>query len=366
MSEQDNAAKSPLIPPPTIEGKRRASPMSWTALALTVVTLGILVWLWQQTRTNDVGVKGRLAQVERTVRDLQDLTQATRNTAIAAENIADALEKRLDATDHHLDARTDALQTQINDLNESVNSISGFLRQRKSTVLLVTEAKNLIAQTQHHLQFGGEVKPVISALEAANQHLRETGDSSLFDARKAIDEIIGSLKKHGDVDISALAEMLSALDQQIDQLPVPGNDTKQRTDGTDNTRGVSGFFVRAWNDIKGLISIRHQTDPKEIALLPPERRFFLRQNLHLQVATARLALLQRNNRVFHETLKTMHDWITTYYDPKTPEAQKFLNILTQQTSVDLSLPEPDFRRALELLSDWQQRQQPAAKDHGAN
>jgi uroporphyrin-3 C-methyltransferase len=369
MSEQESGDKTATTLPPPIPATspRRASPLSWVALILTIVTLSTLLWVWQQSRNSNAGLKGRINAVESMVLKVQDLTQATRNTAIAAENIADALEKRFDAMSHHLNASTDALQTQIIDLNDSVNSVSNLLRQRKSAAFIVADAKNLIAQAQHHLQFGGDTSAVIAALETASQHLQETGDPSLFDARKTIDDISNTLKKRASVDITTLASSLSTLEQDIDPLPISGESHhNSTTSAPEKIEGFSGLIQKIWSDIKGLISIRHQSDPKSIALQPPERRFFLRQNLHLQVSTARLALLQRNDRIFHDAINTTREWINTYYNPKATETKAFLATLAQLNAIDLKLPETDFKRALDLLSDWQQRNNASTTNRSAH
>lgn len=356
MSEPDDGKNTTLPPPVPATSPRRASPLSWAALILTIVTLSTLLWVWQQSRNSNAGLKGRINAVENMVLKVQDLTQATRNTAIAAENIADALEKRLDAMSHHLDARTDALQTQIGDLHDSLNSVSTLLRQRKSASFIVADARTLIAQAQHHLQFGGDTGPVIAALETASQHLQETGDVSLFEARKTIDSITNALKKHGPIDVTNLALTLSALEQGINQLPIADSKGEHTNNGGHKTNsGFSGLLSKIWEDIKGLISIRRQNDASDIALLPPERRFFLQQNLRLQIATARLALLQRNDNVFHDAINTSHKWVTTYYDLNATETKAFIGTLSRLNSIDLTLPETDFKRALDLLVNWQQQ-----------
>ncbi|MBI3773355.1 MAG: uroporphyrinogen-III C-methyltransferase [Gammaproteobacteria bacterium] len=357
MSDQDSGKNTTTSSsPPSTTGARRASPLAWAALILTIVTLSTLLWFWQQSRNSNAGIKGRLNAVESTVLKVQDLTQATRNTAIAAENVADALEKRLDAMSHHLDARTDALQMQISDLNDSVNSVSNLLRQRKSAAFIVADAKNLVAQAQHHLQFGGDTGAVIAALETASQHLQETGDPSLFEARKTINDISSALKKRASIDITNLALTLSTLEQGIDPLPISGADHQNsNTSAPEKVEGFSGLIQKIWSDIKGLISIHHQSDPKDIALLPPERRFFLQQNLHLQISAARLALLQRNDKIFHDAINATHEWVNTYYNPKAAETKAFLVALSQLKAIDLKLPESDFKRTLDLLSAWQQQ-----------
>lgn len=365
MSEQERVQNTPL--PPSDTGTRRTSPLAWAALILTIVTLSALLWFWQQSRSNTAGIRGRLNTVESTVLKVQDLTQATRNTAIAAENVADALEKRLDAMNHHFDARTDALQTQITDLNDSMNSMGNLLRQRKSAAFIVADAKNLVTQAQHHLQFGGDPSAVISALETASQHLQETGDPSLFETRKTIDGISSALKKRAHIDITNLALTLGNLEQGIDQLPISGaNQKNSSADTPEKVQGFRGLIQKIWDDIKSLVSIRHQDDAKDMALLPPERRFFLQQNLRLQLAAARLALLQRNDKVFHDAINTTQVWINTYYDPKTAEIKVFLATLSQLNAIDLKLPETDFKHALDLLSAWQQQNQTSVTNRQGN
>ena len=55
-------------------------------------------------------------------------------------------------------------------------------------------------------------------------------------------------------------------------------------------------------------------DASDPALVAPESRFFLRENLKLRLLHARLALLQRDEAAFRADIKAAQGWLNRWFD----------------------------------------------------
>jgi len=97
--------------------------------------------------------------------------------------------------------------------------------------------------------------------------------------------------------------------------------------------------------------IRHD-QTGEAAVLAPEQRYFLYQNLRLQLESARLALLNADNNSFQHSLKTAITWLDQYFTGEERDAMlASLNSLAEQ-KIDVSIP--DISGSLNWLEEYQQ------------
>ncbi len=94
-----------------------------------------------------------------------------------------------------------------------------------------------------------------------------------------------------------------------------------------------------------------ETTP-EAAVLAPEQRYFLYQNLRLQLESARLALLNPDTDSFQHSLKTAITWLEHYFTGDERDAMlETLNSLAEQ-NIDVSIP--DISGSLNWLEEYQQ------------
>ncbi len=69
-----------------------------------------------------------------------------------------------------------------------------------------------------------------------------------------------------------------------------------------------------WQGFKSMMVIRHHDKPIA-AMLPPEHRYFLIQNLRLKLEGAKAALLGRNEAFFRDSLLSAAAWVEEYFAP---------------------------------------------------
>ena len=109
------------------------------------------------------------------------------------------------------------------------------------------------------------------------------------------------------------------------------------------------MLVGIWNNIKSLVIIRHHTRPT-VPLLPPEQRYFLSENLRLQLEEARLALLRGDSTDYRQRLATAEQWIREYFDPDSPVTRSALETLAKLAKEDVAPALPDISAVVRNLN----------------
>jgi len=106
-----------------------------------------------------------------------------------------------------------------------------------------------------------------------------------------------------------------------------------------------------WHEIRQLVRIEN-TDKAEIPLLPPNQEFFLRENLKLNLQSARLALLSRDEVSFRQGLKTAQLWTARYFDVKSSEGVRMSDGLKKLAASDIRIEIPDISSSLQAVRNY--------------
>ncbi len=275
----------------------------------------------------------------------------------------DKLSSSFDSKVTELQQSNDSLSDSIDSINSTLKTMAGKIKTNLNDRWLVTEASNLITIANQQAQLNSDAKAAISALEAADQRLREAADPTLLAARQALTDDIIALRGVSQLDVTGIALTLSKLENDIAQLPLKNElpETASESVATAPTEeneasDINSFIDRIWGDIKTLVTVRRSFDSTSPALLPPGQKFFLEQNLRLKLQTARLALLQRNNQVFKDSITTSTAWLEQYFDGSSSATANLKSSLAPYSSLELNPALPDISRTLLLLEEWQTQQ----------
>jgi len=224
---------------------------------------------------------------------------------------------------------------------------------------LVLEAEYLIQLANYRLLFERDVNTAIVALNSADVRLKETGDPALLNVRKAIASSVQSLKQIEQVDLAGLSLTLTALNKDLEKLPLhtpdPVAKAKEASTELQESKQVTSWTelpAAMWRDIKNLIVIRDHEQPVG-PLLSPEQRFFLVENLRLQLEQARLAMLSNQPEVYKERIATAISWIEQYYDKEAAVTKSTLDTLRQLQAVAIAPELPDISPSYNALQKYQ-------------
>ncbi|ADE16944.1 protein of unknown function DUF513 hemX [Nitrosococcus halophilus Nc 4] len=221
----------------------------------------------------------------------------------------------------------------------------------------IAEAAYLMRIANERLQLERDVNTALVALQTADQILREVADPALTPVRAKLAEEISSLKAVPVPDIDGMALSLTSLIDRVEELELketvleePTSTPKVEEQASEQAPEAEGntyiakareFLQVIWSDLKNLVVVRRRGEGEGggIPILPPEERYFLYQNLRLELESARLSLLQKNEGSFRQSLQLAQSWLQTYFQG--PEAKVMEDTLVEleQTAIKPALPE---------------------------
>jgi len=250
-----------------------------------------------------------------------------------------------------------ALKTQQQSLEDSIADLRS--QQTGDTRIWdIEEIATLLQLANDRLHLENEVAPSLAALQAVDRHLQALKNPALLEVRRQLAEEITALRTTPDPDISGMALSLDALIKGIDHLPIASAALQQRPSGsaTATEKGWRGIVHDLWLKLKSLVSIRHQGQADR-PLLAPDQRYFLRQNLRLNLEAARIALLRRDSQTYRQTLQSAQEWIARYFDNDAAPTAGALQELAHLQQTDIAPALPDISGSLNALQSWLADQQ---------
>ncbi len=252
-----------------------------------------------------------------------------------------------------LQQNTLAQNTELTTLKET---IAAFLKQNQHSRRdwLIAEAEYLIKLANHRLVLVRDVATSIHALRAADERLREVGNPRFIPLRQALAFDIQQLNSVPVIDVVGLSLKLNAIQKQIEALPLKTPDPKtiekknQQTTQLSQAEGWEKIPAAIWQDLLKLFQI--QTHNERIQpLLSPEHRFFLVQNLKLQLEQARLALLNNQPVIYKDRIQQAQQWIKRYFDNQHALSQAVNKNLAELSQIKLNIALPDISSSLAKL-----------------
>jgi uroporphyrin-3 C-methyltransferase len=120
-----------------------------------------------------------------------------------------------------------------------------------------------------------------------------------------------------------------------------------------------------WAELRSLVQVRRQ-EGSAPPLLTPGEQVFLTQHLHLKLETARLALLDRDNRNFHASLASVQTWLHEYYDAGSAPVEAMSARIREMEQANIAPPLPDISASLHALQTALERRRGSGhQDDGA-
>lgn len=307
-------------------------------MALGVVVIGLLAWQGWETRNQLAGIQDAMQIM--VSRDGARNGQESSPQAGAEERLA-------------------ALEGRVGDILGQQAAVSSayeeLMRSRAEYTLAEVEQALTIAGQQ--LQLAGNVEAALIALQAADARLVSGEAGSLLALRRAIGKDIERLRALPAADLSGMVFKLSGLAGAVDQLPL-AFESRLRMEptksGSSGSRGEPNWATRLWEEFwaefSSLVRIE-RLDRQDVAVLAPERAFYLRENLRLRLLSARLALMRRDARTFKEDTAQAKAWVERYFDVRSPTGQQAMASLGQISAFDPGADLPSLAASLAALRE---------------
>lgn len=380
MSEATPKAPADPVPgkpsaKPDREKKKTASaprrPGSGPAVALSLLALlvggagaGGAYYLWQEL--DHFRARDAASEAEQ-----RDALAALLTSADSAEA---KLKRRIDELDRALQETRSDVGARQETLAQSLAELRGRLGQDRFD-WGIAEVEHLLRIANQRLHFANDVQGALAALSAADRRLAALADPAYTPVREALATEIQALRNTGADQRREAALQLTGLIGTADDLPLaaqyratdrtPPTAKPAAADGSDVT-DVRSFFTALWQDIRGLVSIRHrEADEAQGPLLAPKERFFLHQNFRLKLESARLALLRGDGELYRSALQEAVQWLQRYFAEGLPATEAARESLARLQQVTVAREFPDIGGSLRQLRTIARRQRQGSGDAGA-
>jgi uroporphyrin-3 C-methyltransferase len=339
-------------------------PIVLAVLALLAVTVGLVLGYryWLDMKQTLVSLNDLLAQANQEQSQFKRQLEQTRQQFVLQQQAIEAQKVLLEKQAGNIRQAKEASQQQGDQLYRSLSEIQTRMGGEEGQ-WRVAEAEYLMRVASHRLNLMGDPNTAIEALKSADERLAASGDPGWSGVRETIAAEITRLTALPKVDREGISAELGALGERVESLPLLDAGVVQgaiavHSDSAPAVAENGEFKLETliddfWQGFRSMMVIRHHDRPVT-AVLPPEQRYFLMQNLRLKIENAKAALMGRNQILYADNLNSAMAWIDRYFQASAPEVVGFKSQL-QGLAERVIAPElPDISASMRAL---QQRRQ---------
>lgn len=323
---------------------------AFLATVIALAAAGASYYLWQQQQAMHKETLELGQRIERLLGVVED-----RHTAQL---------QRIDSQARHRHPDT---EEQLGRIETLVQDLRGRLGQERRE-WAVTEVEYLLRIAGHRLTLEHDKDTALAALREARGALMLQDDATFQTVIRQIDRDIDTLTAVSLPDRASIAAELAALSGQVESWTplvrrgAPEEQTSAGADAADGQQPAAesdwrSMLGKVWDDIKGLVTIRHDGQAPR-PLLEPEQRYFLQQNMQLKLGSARLALLAGNSAAYRDSLGEASTWLQRYFDPSAAAVRDAQSRIEQLAAIELAPGLPALGNSIELLQQAAMQAQP--------
>jgi uroporphyrin-3 C-methyltransferase len=329
----------------------RDAPAGYGHISITQLTMAVLVivFLWQWLDGHRA-IGDMQQQLAKKIAEMDGNSKATQ--VLLAQDQDQVRE--LSAKVATMESRYAESQNQRVALENLYNNLSA-----NSDEAALAEVEQMLMIASQQLQLSANVRAALIAMQTADSRLQRMNRPAFSGLRQTINNDMDKLRALHEADISGINLQLNNLISAVDSMPLayqqqlPANQAAAQAASPEAGTTWQKLLHDIWNELKQLVRIEN-TDKAEIPLLPPNQEFFLRENLKLNLLSARLALLSRDEASFRLGLKTAQRWIARYFDSKSRVNKHVSEVLKKLAASDISIELPDISDSLQAVRNYRQ------------
>ncbi|MFU8895135.1 MAG: uroporphyrinogen-III C-methyltransferase, partial [Gammaproteobacteria bacterium] len=215
----------------------------------------------------------------------------------------------------------------------------------------LAEIEFLLLLASRELALADNPRVALAALREADRRAARLNDPGLGEMRAAINDEIAAVEAVADIDIDGLALRLASLARRVEGLPLRGSLAPDPSDGPAADESATGWD-RTADRLRGVASrlfrIR-RTDAPAAPLLAPDETFFLYRNVELDLKSARLAVLSRDQDNYAAGLTAALDTLRDYFETSDDAVKALIEGIDGLKDRELAPEWPEIRRSVTLL-----------------
>ncbi len=336
--------------------------IAFVLVLILAVALGAAAWyLYQHQQAQQEQMNAELTSSVLEVRKAASQVQALRAQSDMDQARLQHMESQLEASREQLDGLEQALQ---------------MLTANGGELALLNDIDQLLEIAQQQLTLGGNVANAIIGLETAQARLARAALPALAPLQQAVNGDLERLRAVPTTDTTRLQSRLSELSQLVASAPLlvrdlgvvqtPTEQAQRQNFVPAQAAPDAGWWEKTWvstqnalgqgwqlvsHDLRQLVSVR-RIDDSNALLISAEQAGQLRDNLRLRLMTARLALMMRQNDIWHSELQAVQGLVEARFDLQTVDGKRALALATQLTDADVAVALPESlnsRQAVQAL-----------------
>ncbi len=313
------------------------------ALLIAIIALAASAAQWLGLAGNKAFERTRgedLARVQRRLSSLDERIQRER------ENLTRLAEK-IGGTS----PTADSLTGRVIKLEEVLTRTLGGENAR--FLWVVEQAEYFLRSANAQENLAGNSAGALTALQFADDRLRDAADPRLSPVRKLLAGEIATLRALPRVDTEGMTLKLAGLESALPQLPrrqaAPARFSPEPAAPPADASGLERARQALRNAFLSIVSVR-RTDEPTATLLTDEASSLLAQSLAMELQMARLALLRGDAHAFRAAVAAAQRDIEKYFDTAAPPVADALAVLNELAGVNMPKALPDISASLvELL-----------------
>lgn len=361
----EEAIEGEVLEMASSQAKPSPLPLILAGLALLAVSAAMLFgyryWVDMKQRLEQLDLA--LVEANQQQNQFAERLQQSRHSIEQHQQLIAAQQQQLAQQEERVKQAKEASKQQDTQLYRSLAEIQTRLGGREGQ-WRVAEAEYLIRVANHRLTLMGDVATSLEALKSADERLSASGDPAWSVVREQLAREMTQLKAVAVVDQAGISSELSALSDQVEHLPLKDEgialtstlkQEPQQTPTADPQKlALETIIDDLWQGFKSMMVIRHHDRPVS-AMLPPEQRYFLVQNLRLKLENAKAALMGRDATLYKENLEEAVKWVDAYYLLDDAGVAGFTSQLNSLISRDIAPKLPDITGSLRILQERRQQ-----------
>lgn len=344
-AEQSTPSDSKKNESPVFEEKqgKRGVKLGTIAIIISLLFGGGLTFQMQQKNAEYQAkinaLQSQLAQTESSLK--QDLETTQQATVSKANEIA-----------HRADTVLAQQQKSIESLQMALADVKG----RRPNDWLLAEADYLVKLAGRKLFLEHDAVSATQLMESADQRIAALNDPSLVPLRKAMAQDITKLKTIPLVDREGLVLRITALQQQVDALPLANallpdaEQVEERKVSEDLNDWKDNLMASLKDFSENFITFRSR-DGNVIPLLSPEQHFYLKENIKAKLETAIKAVYVEQQDIYSTALTTADKWSGSFFNQDSNDVKEFNNALELLSKQSIQVEYPVKLETQQVLSD---------------
>ncbi|AVF96509.1 heme biosynthesis operon protein HemX [Vibrio diabolicus] len=324
------------------QGKRGVK-LGTVAIILSIIFGGGLAYkLHQQQADYQAQIAQLKSQLESTQASMkQELSRVQEET----------IEKATTVT-HKAEVVLGQQQKSIESLQLAVADVKG----RRPNDWLLAEADYLVKLAGRKLFLEHDVESATQLMESADQRIAALNDPSLVKLRKAMANDITKLRTIPLIDRDGLVLRLTALQQQVDKLPLanallPEAEAVENTEVSEDIANWQDNLMTSLKDFSENFITFRTRDGNVIPLLSPEQHFYLKENIKAKLETAIKAVYQEQGEIYTTSLKTADKWALAFFNQDDNSVKEFNKTVNQLSQQNIQVEYPTKLQSQSQLSD---------------